>query len=98
MQHDASIIRSMVGNDGLNCSGFAVRYLSPKSDGQKSIMHLSYFTLVLITQSGEMTMLTKSRPAVLLDAGSGEIVVSLNVEGVRSLSNSSLAAILNREG
>ena len=39
---------------------------------------------------GEITMLFKSRPAVLLDAGSGEIVVSLNVEGTRSLSNSTL--------
>ena len=95
MQHDTAMIRSIIGSDGLNCSGFAIGYLSPKSDGQKSIMHLSDFTLVLITQSGEMTMLTKSRPAVLLDAGSGEIVVSLNVEGARSLSNSSLAAILN---
>ena len=61
-------------------------------------MQLSDSTLVFITQSGEMTMLTKSRPAVLLDAGSGEIVVSLNVEGIRSLSNGSLAIILNRAG
>ena len=88
MQYESAIIRSMIGSDGLNCAGFAVRYLSPKSDGQKSILHLSDFTLVFITQSGEMTILTKSRPAVLLDAGSGEIVVSLNVEGTRSLSNS----------
>tara|TARA_B100000780_G_scaffold251535_1_gene198235 strand:- start:2735 stop:3040 length:306 start_codon:yes stop_codon:yes gene_type:complete len=98
MQHDTAMIRSIIGSDGLNCSGFAIGYLSPKSDGQKSIMHLSDFTLVLITQSGEMNMLTESRQAVLLDADSGEIVVSLNVEGIRSLSNGSLAIILNRAG
>ena len=61
MQYGSAIIRSMVGSDGLNCSGFAIGYLSPKSDGQKSIMHLSDFTSLLITQSGETNMLTESR-------------------------------------